>query len=173
MITVPISICIPCFPRDTHKLKKCLKSIKQQNLQPEEVVIAHSEMSDLSAEKLRNKLQKNVPFKIIIANTTKKAYAAANKNRGVSFCKCEYISFFDADDKTSKDHLQTIYDIIIQFKPKCIVHSFKFSPFLVEIYYKLFREKKKITKELRLIKGKKMYDFVFKRDTYNKANIQL
>ena len=152
MITVPISICIPCFPRDTHKLKKCLKSIKQQNLQPEEVVI---------------------PFKIIIANTTKKAYAAANKNRGVSFCKCEYISFFDADDKTSKDHLQTIYDIIIQFKPKCIVHSFKFSPFLVEIYYKLFREKKKITKELRLIKGKKMYDFVFKRDTYNKANIQL
>ena len=59
------------------------------------------------------------------------------------------------------------------FKPKCIVHSFKFSPFLVEIYYKLFREKKKITKELRLIKGKKMYDFVFKRDTYNKANIQL
>ena len=166
MITVPISICIPCFPRDTHKLKKCLKSIKQQSVHPEEVIIAHSEMSDLSAEKLRNKLQKNVPFKIIVANTTKKAYAAANRNRGASFCKCKYISFFDADDKTSKDHLQTIYDIIIRFKPRCIVHNYKFFPFIIEIYYNFKKRKnKKIIKEETLIKGKKMYDIAFKRES--------
>lgn len=41
-----ISLCIPCFPRDTHKLYICLKSIMLEKIQPYDLVIAHSEMTN-------------------------------------------------------------------------------------------------------------------------------
>lgn len=51
---VSISVCVPCYPRDTHKLNRCLGSIKIQTILPNEVIISHSELSKKNAKNIKH-----------------------------------------------------------------------------------------------------------------------
>merc|ERR1711907_784086 len=64
----------------------------------------------------------NFPIKII--NTIEKKSAGENRNRCVKFCKTKYISFFDADDIMFPNRLLEIWNIIKEYSPKCIIHSY-------------------------------------------------
>ena len=118
------SVCIPCFPRDTHKLFICFESINKQTLLPLEVIIGHSEMSDSQKTELLKKIEdKNYKFSVIISNTEKKAFAAENRNRAASIAKGEYISFFDSDDYMYAQRIETVQNLMENYNVKCVIHS--------------------------------------------------
>ena len=119
---LPISIVVPCFPRDTNKLKTCLDSIENQSKKPTEVVIGHSEITVEKCNTLKENF--NYSFNIIFAHTVKKCFAAENRNRACELTNCDYISFFDADDQMASQRLEIIWQIIDKYDPKCVVHGF-------------------------------------------------
>ena len=147
--TIPISICIPCFPRDTPKLFECLQSIEDQTILPSEVVIGHSEMNNSEKEKLKNELKYS--FNVIISNTEKKAWAAGNRNRAGGAAKEKYISFFDADDKMFPYRLEVIWNVIEKYNPHVIIHGFSTSK-------NLFDKKLESIDQDNLMFGDEIYD---------------
>ena len=63
-----ISLCIPCFPRDTPKLEKLLHSVNKQTVKPDEIIIGHSEMNENQAKELEKKYS---DLKIKVMSTEK------------------------------------------------------------------------------------------------------
>ena len=120
---LPISVVVPCFPRDTDKLKKCLESVERQTAKPSEVVIGHSEISSDDCEKLKDRIDV-YSFDVSFAPTMKKCFAAENRNRACSYARCDYISFIDADDIMVPQRLELIWKIINIHKPHCVLHGF-------------------------------------------------
>jgi len=119
---IPISVVIPCFPRDTHKLKTCLDSIENQTILPLEVIIGHSEITEEDCNILKNTLCYS--FDVKISPTLKKCFAAENRNRACEIVKGEYISFIDADDQMFPQRLEILWQIIKQYNPKCVIHGY-------------------------------------------------
>jgi len=133
------SVVIPCIPRDTHKLDRCLQSISRQTYQPCEVIISHSGISDKKNEELLLKFNSN-NYKFIIKISSKegKANAAENRNRGVKVSSnCDYISFIDSDDAMQPQRLEILNKIIEKENPLCIGHAFSNSE---NILNKVFTE---------------------------------
>lgn len=120
---LPISVVVPCFPRDTHKLKKCLDSMERQTVKPSEVIIGHSEISLDACDNLKDSLGV-YSFVVLFAPTTKQCFAAENRNRACSYARCEYISFFDADDIMVPQRLELIWKIINLHNPHCVLHGY-------------------------------------------------
>jgi glycosyltransferase involved in cell wall biosynthesis len=131
MTNCPLSVIIPCIPRDTITLVECLKSITEQTLLPFEVIIAHSEITEKKALILLNKLNSqlnnsnNKYFKLIICNTENKHYAGENRNMGMLKTNesTTHISFFDADDIMSKHRIKILYDLFLKYDSFMIFHS--------------------------------------------------
>jgi glycosyltransferase involved in cell wall biosynthesis len=120
-----ISLCIPCFPRDTEKLFRCLESINKQTMMPLEVIIGHSEMSDEQKNTLHKRfVDKKYKFPVVISNVEKKAFAAENRNRAAANAKGKYISFFDSDDYMYKQRIEIVEELFNKYNVKCILHSF-------------------------------------------------
>lgn len=116
-----ISLCIPCFPRDTPKLEKLLDSVKKQTVKPDEIIIGHSEMNEHQAKELEKKYS---DLKIKVISTEKKQYAAANRNMAASGNTSDYISFMDADDMMLDNKIEILKKIIIEEKPLSIIHNY-------------------------------------------------
>lgn len=119
---IPISVVIPCFPRDTPKLKTCLDSIEKQTSLPLEVVIGHSEITQEDCNILKDRLQ--YTFEVVFSSNIKQCSAAENRNRACEVAKGTYISFIDADDQMFSQRLEIIWEIINKFKPICVIHGF-------------------------------------------------
>ena len=116
-----ISLCIPCFPRDTPKLEKLLESVKKQTVKPDEIIIGHSEMNEQQAKELEKKYS---DLKIKVIFTEKKQYAAANRNMAATGNKSDYISFMDADDIMLDNKIEILKKIILEEKPLSIIHNY-------------------------------------------------
>lgn len=142
--TVPITICIPCFPRDTPKLEKCINSIMNQTVHPEKVIVGHSEFTKKQAKKLEEKY-KNDKFDFKCVSTRKKQYAAKNRNMVAKKVDTDYIGFFDADDIMYPERIETIWKQISKHKPLCLIHGFNDD----------YNKKRKLNK---VVFGKELYD---------------
>lgn len=130
---VPVDVIIPCIPRDTPKLERVLKSIKNQTKLPHKVIIAHSEINNEDASKIEKQYD-NLPFKVVVNNTTEKKYAGENRNRGFSSSEQPFISFFDADDEMKPNRLEEIMKVFNNTDSKCIIHLFKNNSLPKEYY---------------------------------------
>ena len=130
---IPISIVIPCFPRDTYKLKTCLDSIENQTKLPLEVVIGHSEITPEDCHKLKDTLKYS--FDVVFSPSLKKCFAAENRNRACEVVRGEYISFIDADDQMFPQRLEIIWQIIDTYKPTCVIHGFSRETYLFDVKY--------------------------------------
>jgi len=160
--TISISICIPCFPRDTPKLDRLINSINNQKVRPNMIIIGHSEMSKKDAKKLEDKFRAN-PVKVIVISTPKKQWAAQNRNMAASINTCDYISFMDADDIMYPNRIQILLDIIKQYQPLSVIHNYT-----MDTNYKY----NNTIKDIKL--GKEVYD-IGKKDnkTLHLSSIQV
>ena len=131
-----------------------------EKIQPYDLVIAHSEMTNQEASQLRQKLylEFNPNFNITIANDEKKHHAAGNRNRGVKFCTGDYISFIDADDTSNSNRIHKISNIINKYQPICIVHSF-LNPNRTDVFKYLFDVVKPNRRTLFM--GNEIYYYAF------------
>ena len=171
--TIPISVCIPCIPRDTPKLKRCLDSIENQTCIPSEVIIGHSEMNDNSKNKLLDQLKSySYSFNIVISNIPGKGFAGKNRNRAAMAAKEKYISFFDSDDTMHRQRLQIIYELFEKYNVNCIVHCF----YWLEKDYNLknledtLQENKHISYEDKdIVKGDILYQLYKKTQPFRKG----
>ena len=50
-----ISLCIPCYPPDTRELDKLMESVRKLTVKPEQIIVGHSEMTQIDAKKLEEK----------------------------------------------------------------------------------------------------------------------
>ena len=132
MNNCPVSVVIPCIPRDSSVLFNCIKSIVNQTLLPLEVIVAYSEINDDDSNTLETQINDkiseiciNKPFDVFICGTNEKQHAGENRNRGSSIIdkRTQYISYFDADDIMSIHRIKTIYDLFISHDSKMIIHS--------------------------------------------------
>ena len=154
---IPITVVIPCFPRDTPKLKTCLDSIENQTKKPKEVIIGHSEMTHNQSDILKKKF--NYTFDLIIAPASKKCFAAENRNRACKIANCDYISFIDADDQMVSEKIEIMWQIINEYKPYCIVHNFSNNK---DIIHKKFI--KSDSNSYKLIFGEELYNICKKTE---------
>ena len=102
------TVCIPCFPRDTHLLGPLLDNIDRQTILPLRVVISHSEMTSEEAKQLGASIGQNRPYQLVILNYIGKMNAAANRNRAIEWSVGEYLSWFDTDDYMFPQRLEVL-----------------------------------------------------------------
>ena len=155
MNTCDITVCIPCIPIHTYKLYNCLLSIEKQTLLPFEVIIGHSQISQITEQKILNKIKKlNFKFNVIIDSVEKKCFASANRNRASKLAKGSYISYFDADDIMSIYRIEILWKIIKKYNPYAITHNRNKIVDKIPIIYN----------DIPIIFGKKLFDIAKKRN---------
>ena len=125
--TPSMSVCVPCYPRDTHKLKNLIKSINNQTVLPDLIIIGHSEFNDKQAKDLMNKYL-NSKVKVKVVNTENKQFAAGNRNMAAYANTNDYITFIDADDIMLPNRIEVLKLIIKKYKPYSILHNYTSDP---------------------------------------------
>lgn len=147
-----ISLCIPCYPPDTHELDKLMDSVRKLTVKPEQIIVGHSEMTEIEAKKLEEKFS---DLSIEVVATEKKQYAAANRNMAAQQNKCDYISFMDSDDVMLPFRFEILKNTIKEYQPKGILHSY--------YYIKLPNNPTREIKEV--VDGVKIYDILKRTKT--------
>lgn len=129
-MTLTISVCIPCIVQHIPSLDKCIKSIANQIVLPNEVIISISsiekdsmEMTKITTELLLAKYRDIL--NIIVLYAEHKQYAGINRNIAVSESTGDIVSFIDADDTMYRNRLYVIRNIF-ELYPDCmgILHHF-------------------------------------------------
>lgn len=96
-----ISVCIPAIPSDwkAGSLRRCLKSIQRQTLQPFSVIVAISEATDGVANAIHDEYSSFLsPVPLIITHTEGVALAGPNRNAAAYVATSSILTFIDADD---------------------------------------------------------------------------
>lgn len=107
MNTPAISIIIPVYNAQRY-LKKCIESVRQQNIDNIEIICVDDGSSDNSLSILREyeKLDKRIHV-----FTQKNSFAGVARNHGMQEAHGEYYAFLDADDYFKKDSLNKLYNL--------------------------------------------------------------
>jgi glycosyltransferase involved in cell wall biosynthesis len=94
MPVIDLSILIPCYNKEQY-IDECIASIKEQTLQPKEILLAHDGCKEPNA---------HIDATTIIF--TKNRGVQKVRDELVRFSSCELILFLDADDKLAPDYLE-------------------------------------------------------------------
>ncbi len=116
MQTVSFSVVIPLYNK-RHGIVRAVRSIVEQSLPPQEVIVVDDGSTDGSAELVEELALPGVRL-IKQAN----AGVSCARNRGMAEAKGEYIALLDADDWWEKDFLRHIADLILAY-PGCGAYS--------------------------------------------------
>ena len=118
------SLVIPTIKEDISKLDNLFQSIQKQSIQPTEIIIALSEVTNTEADEVEKHLQTltDVPTKVL--GISEKAYAGINRNRGAEKSIGDYILFMDADDIMHPEYIETILYTFNKYDPIGIVHGY-------------------------------------------------
>ena len=54
-----ISLCIPCYPPDTHK-DKLMDSVEKLEVKPDQIIVGHSEVNETQAKEVEEKFSEFV-----------------------------------------------------------------------------------------------------------------
>lgn len=123
---VQFSVCIPCWPRDTDKLKRCIRSVENQTLLPIEVIVGHSEMSTRQACLLEKKLKSSF-FPVRCVSVESPQRPGANRNLAARHVNrsATHVAFFDADDIMHPRKLEITANTIKKYpRSNVILHRF-------------------------------------------------
>lgn len=119
------SIVIPCIMDDIPKLDNLLKTIREQTIQPLEIIIALSSVpNNFDISETNKRLQTLVEPTLTLLGTSDECYAGVNRNRGANIAKGDYIMFMDADDLMHPQCVEIILKTFAEKDPIGIVHGF-------------------------------------------------
>lgn len=104
-----ISVVIPLYNKEMY-IKNTIECVLNQTFQEFELII----VNDGSVDKSASIVQEFDDPRIMLINQENKGVSSA-RNKGVSKSKYNYVSFLDADDKWSNNHLEEIYKLICDF----------------------------------------------------------
>ena len=110
------TVVIPVFKR-SEILKYCLKSINEQYLKPEEIIIVDNNVKEKESIKLKNILNKfidNSNLKIRILKSYKNSSSIA-RNIGAINSKTELVAFLDSDVILEKNYYQIIINYFVDY----------------------------------------------------------
>lgn len=114
-----LSVCIPCINTHIPLLDRCVKSIFEQILHPNEVIISISSVENIkkTTELVDDMLEKyKTKLVIKVLYTSKKKYAGDNRNIAIRASTGDIISFIDADDIMYSNRLYSIMRIFTMVK---------------------------------------------------------
>lgn len=100
-----ISIVIPVYNVEKY-LEHCLSSIRNQSYENIEVIIINDGSTDDSDNIIDKFVTQDKRFNKIIQ---KNRGVGAARNKGIEFCKGQYIAFIDSDDYIHKDFIKELY----------------------------------------------------------------
>lgn len=104
-----ISIIIPLYNKE-HYVKTTLDSVLSQTYQDFEIVIINDGSTDKSVDIVKDYHDE----RIRLINQANQGVSAA-RNRGIKEVKGEYVTFIDADDTWSADHLETMMSLVKEY----------------------------------------------------------
>jgi glycosyltransferase involved in cell wall biosynthesis len=111
-----IGVAIPCYKGHIPALERLFKSIQEQTLQPNMVVVSCSSSTDDDVKHLYDKY----PFPLKIITTETRQNTAINRNIAGKQLKTDIISFFDADDIMHPDRLLVLVSMYSQNHPTIV-----------------------------------------------------
>lgn len=130
------SLLIPCIPRDVEVLARLVESLRNQTLQPCEIVVALSQTTPETAAALETRLRLNFAEVKVVATTAHQA-PGQNRNRAAAAARGKLLSFIDADDSMHHQRLEILNDVFEALgdgappgwggqdpTPACVLHSF-------------------------------------------------
>lgn len=118
------SVIIPCYPPHQKHLPFLVNQLNNQTRLPDEIIIGHSELSDVDAETLETELQSLTKIPLFIVPTPEKQRAAVNRNNASYLARGQYLVWLDADDSYSPYLLELIEEIIREDDPDSIMYCF-------------------------------------------------
>ena len=123
-----IGVGIPCIPRDFEVLSRLLDSITRQTLQPVEVVVSLSNISENDSHKFKEILLKysNIRFKTFITENSHNA--SQNRNVILNYFhnqhEFEILSFIDSDDEMHSQRLEIVSKSFVKYSCDLLLHGY-------------------------------------------------
>lgn len=102
-----ISVLIPVYHKEsTEVIHKCLNSISEQTVRPDEIVCVLDEPNPPEIEEAIDKFADSTDISIVKCYCKKGSGLGAVLNTGVQHCTCEYIARMDIDDIAVPERLE-------------------------------------------------------------------
>ena len=118
-MTIKVGVAIPCFQGHIERLFDLLKSIQNQTILPDKVVVSCSSSSSFYYKEEKY----NFPLEVIPIEDKKSA--AQNRNIAASRLNdMDYITFIDADDVMHPQKIEILIDTINKYNSDIILHNF-------------------------------------------------
>ena len=108
-MSTQISVLIPCLNCSSF-LQASLRSVREQSLQPMEVLLVDDGSSDDSAQRAKE-LMDGASFPMHIIRQENRGLGAA-RNAGIQQVRGEWIALLDADDIWSADKLERMHEVL-------------------------------------------------------------
>ncbi len=102
-----VSVVIPNYNGEKY-LKKCLDTLMEQTLKPEEIIIVDNNSKDKSLEIINNIFKEKVT---LIKLNENKGFSVA-VNEGIKHNKSEFVALLNNDTEVDKDWLKNLYECI-------------------------------------------------------------
>eukprot|EP00300_Choanocystis_sp_HF-7_P037290 c5336_g1_i1.p1 GENE.c5336_g1_i1~~c5336_g1_i1.p1 ORF type:complete len:343 (+),score=79.19 c5336_g1_i1:23-1051(+) len=118
-----ITVCVPCMPRDIATLPNVFRSIRENTMQPKQVVVALSETRSTQAAEVEAMLKTIFPNTKVVS-TEAQQYAGENRNRAVAAASTPYVTFIDADDEMHPQRIQIVTEALQETGVKCVLHAY-------------------------------------------------
>lgn len=103
------SIIIPSYNR-AHLLKRAVDSLLNQTFQDFEIIIVDDASKDTTSEVVKSMNDSRIRY---FRNETNQE-RCISRNKGIELSTGKYVCFLDSDDYHLPNHLQTIYEVIIE-----------------------------------------------------------
>ena len=102
-----ISVLLPIYYKESvDVIQKCLKSMLEQTVKPDEIVCALDEPSTPEIESIIDEYANNNSVRIVKCYCKRGSGLGAVLNIGVQNCTCDYIARMDADDVAVPERLE-------------------------------------------------------------------
>ena len=129
-----LDVIIPCVPAHAKHLPDVLRSIRQNTMAPDHVIVALSETPDAKCVAMRDTLQRalgdDIPLRMTC--TEARANASQNRNRGARLSTADLLMFFDADDLMLRGRIAALVAALRAEGADAVLHAFTRDPTYVE-----------------------------------------